>query len=92
MKIFVDENIPRITIDELTKRGYNVFDIRGTPKEGTDDDVIWEIARKEGRLIITTDKGFSKNISLPHFGIIIVKLKKPNHLRIHEATLRGLDK
>lgn len=30
MKIFVDENIPLITVKELCEQGFDVIDIRGT--------------------------------------------------------------
>lgn len=34
MKIFVDENIPLLTIKELVLQGYDVIDIRGTNDQG----------------------------------------------------------
>ncbi len=30
MKIFIDENIPLVTVKELVLQGYDVIDIRGT--------------------------------------------------------------
>ena len=58
MKICVDENIPLITVLELKKLGHDVLDIRGTDDQGIPDDLLWEKAQKEKRLLITTDKGF----------------------------------
>ena len=49
MKVFVDENIPVITVEELRRMGHDVTDIRGTEKEGLNDDGIWEIVQKERR-------------------------------------------
>ncbi len=34
MKIFVDENIPVITVKELREKGFDVKDIRGTADQG----------------------------------------------------------
>ncbi len=34
MKIFVDENIPLMTVQALREMGHDVLDIRGTPNEG----------------------------------------------------------
>jgi len=34
MKIFADENIPLITINELRQKGHEVIDIRGTDRSG----------------------------------------------------------
>ena len=35
MKIFVDENIPAMTVRQLRKDGHNVTDIRGTEYDMT---------------------------------------------------------
>ena len=37
MKIFVDENIPLITVNKLRSKGFDVTDIRGTPDQGMID-------------------------------------------------------
>jgi predicted nuclease of predicted toxin-antitoxin system len=60
MKIFVDENIPLMTVRALREMGHDVIDIRGTADEGMIDDALWEIIQREERLLITTDKGFTK--------------------------------
>ena len=39
MKIFVDENIPNVTVDPLRAAGHDVLDIRGTPQQGMVDHV-----------------------------------------------------
>jgi hypothetical protein len=35
VKIFVDENLPFMTVHELLSLGHDVMDIRGTEREGT---------------------------------------------------------
>ena len=40
MKIFVDENIPSRTVEELRRLGHDVLDIRGTSDQGIDDDKL----------------------------------------------------
>ena len=42
MKIFVDENIPFMTVQELLSLGYDVIDIRGTEREGITDQKSYE--------------------------------------------------
>ncbi len=37
MRIFVDENIPKITVKLLKETGHDVRDIRGTNLEGMED-------------------------------------------------------
>ena len=66
MRIFVDENIPLMTVEALRAMGHDVRDIRGTPSEGLRDDVLWEVAQREERLLITTDKGFAHYRMGPH--------------------------
>ena len=63
MKIFVDENIPSRTVEELRRLGHDVLDIRGTADQGMDDDVLWARVFNEGRLLITTDKGFAQRFT-----------------------------
>jgi predicted nuclease of predicted toxin-antitoxin system len=53
MKIFVDENIPTMTVDALRLMGHDVMDIRGTEKEGLNDGGVWEIAQQNERLLIS---------------------------------------
>ncbi|MFO7889150.1 MAG: DUF5615 family PIN-like protein [bacterium] len=91
MKIFVDENIPKITVSEIQKKHTDIKDIRGTQQEGIDDTQIWKIVQEEGRLLITTDKGFSRYRYQKHNGIIIVLLKQPILIKIHKRVLSTLE-
>lgn len=52
MKIFVDENIPLMTVRELRDQRFEVIDIRGTDDQGITDEVLWEKAQKEKCLLI----------------------------------------
>ncbi len=93
--IFIDENIPLITKKYLIHQGHDVWDIRGSALEGIPDDRIWDIVIKEKRLLITTDKGFAKYRNSAHYGILIIRLKRPKlnsiHMRIVE-TLEEFDR
>ena len=90
MKVLVDENIPLMTVHALREKGHDVFDIRGTADEGVEDDAIWELAQREERLLITTDKGFTQYRSIRHFGLLIIRLRQPNRHRIHERVMQAL--
>ncbi|MBW1689485.1 MAG: DUF5615 family PIN-like protein [Deltaproteobacteria bacterium] len=46
MKIFVDENVPLITIGAIREIGHDVLDIRGTKKEGMVDDTLWDMVQQ----------------------------------------------
>jgi predicted nuclease of predicted toxin-antitoxin system len=75
MNIFVDENIPLLTVVELRDRGFDVTGIRGTDSQGLSDDQLWQKAQKGKCLLITTDKGFSNYRDTPHHGILIIRLR-----------------
>jgi len=91
MKILVDENIPLMTIRALREMGHRVLDVRGTENQGIDDDVLWKMTQKEGRLLITTDKGFTQYRSEMHHGILIVRLRQPNRHKIHLRVMQAMD-
>jgi predicted nuclease of predicted toxin-antitoxin system len=90
MRVLVDENIPRVTVERLRELGHHVKDIRGTASQGLADAELWSIATAEGRLLITTDKGFTEYRGTAHQGILIVRLRQPNRLKIHEAVMRAV--
>lgn len=90
MKICVDENIPLITVAELGSLGHDVLDIRGTTNQGIPDDFLWELAQKESRLLISTDKGFVQYRNESHHGILIVRLRQPNEQKIHERVIKAM--
>lgn len=92
MRIFVDENIPAMTVRELRKLGHDVMDIRGTENEGMLDKDIWKIIQKEQRLLITTDKGFAQRRHEKHNGILIIRLKQPNRLKIHNKAMQAISR
>jgi len=90
MKIFVDENIPLVTVKELVLQGYDVIDIRGTDDQGIMDEVLWQKAQDLKCLLITTDKGFAIHRDEPHHGILIIRLKQPSRQKIHQRVLQAL--
>ena len=90
MKILVDENIPRMTVEGLRELKHDVRDIRGSSEQGLSDPDLWRIAIAESRLLITTDKGFTRYRSVSHRGILIVRLRQPNRRKIHQSVMHAL--
>jgi predicted nuclease of predicted toxin-antitoxin system len=90
MKVFVDENIPSRTVEELRSLGHDVLDIRGTADQGMEDDVLWARLMTERRLLITTDKGFAQHRHESHHGVLIVRLRQPNEAKIHDRVMRAM--
>jgi predicted nuclease of predicted toxin-antitoxin system len=92
VKILVDENIPRMTVEHLREAGHNVVDIRGTAGQGLTDADLWISALREGCLLITTDKGSTQYRGADHFGILVIRLQQPNRLKIHNSVLLALQR
>ena len=92
MKILVDENIPKFTVKELSELGHNVKDIRGTRLEGSDDSIVWQIAKEENRLLVSTDKIFTHDHyrEKEHAGIILILLKQPTLMKIHNRIINAV--
>lgn len=89
MKILVDENIPKMTVEGLRALGHDLKDIRGTSECGLPDPDLWQIAVAESRLLVTTDKGFSSYRTSAHHGILIVRLRQPNRHKINNAVMQA---
>jgi predicted nuclease of predicted toxin-antitoxin system len=89
-EIFVDEHIPLMTVQALRMMGHDVCDIRGTPDQGMQDDALWQMAQWEGRLLITTDKGFPQYHAVPYHRVFIIRLRRPNRHKIHQRIMQAL--
>ena len=92
MRVLVDENIPRMTVDGLRALGHDVKDIRGASDQGAADADLWRLALAERRALVTTDKGFTEYRSTPHYGILIVRLRQPNRQKIHNSVMHVFER
>ncbi len=79
-----------MTVKLLLEKGHDVKDIRGSELEGISDKDVWGLAQNESRMLITTDKGFMQYRNNLHKGILIVRLKKPNRIKIHNSTMKAI--
>jgi predicted nuclease of predicted toxin-antitoxin system len=87
MKIIVDENVPRLTVEALRVMGHTVIDLRGSPEEGCTDEALWARAQQEQALLISTDRGFSHRRGEAHHGVLMVCLRQPNRMKINAKAL-----
>jgi predicted nuclease of predicted toxin-antitoxin system len=92
MKVLVDENVPRMTVDRLRELGHDVRDVRGTSGQGVQDPELWAAVMSERRMLVTTDRGFAAYRGPSHPGILIVRLRQPNRLKIHAAVMLALNR
>jgi predicted nuclease of predicted toxin-antitoxin system len=79
-----------MTVQALRLLSHDVRAIRGTPDEGIQDDALWEMAQREERLLITTDKGFTHDRTARHYGILVIRLRRPNRHRIHRRIMQAV--
>jgi predicted nuclease of predicted toxin-antitoxin system len=85
MRFFLDENFPKTAAKILIENGHDVFDIRGTSDEGSEDIDIFQIAQERNAIFLTTDKDYFHTIPHlyeSHYGIIVITLRKPNRKNI----------
>lgn len=81
MNIKLDENLPHELKGILTYLGHDVDTVKDESLEGSVDDVIWNAAQNEDRLIITQDLDFSdlrKFTPGTHAGIMLIRLNEPS--------------
>lgn len=90
MKVLVDENIPLMTAQALRDAGHEVTDIRRTANAGMSDEALWSKAQSEKCLLITTDKGFAQRRDEAHHGLLVIRLRLPNRLKIHERVMQAM--
>jgi predicted nuclease of predicted toxin-antitoxin system len=81
-----------MTQDALCALGHDVLDVRGTAKQGMPDADLWALALAEARVLVTTDEGFTEYRSVPHHGILIVRLRQPNRQKIHHCVMHAFER
>ncbi|MDF1590565.1 MAG: DUF5615 family PIN-like protein [Desulfobacterales bacterium] len=81
-----------MTINELRQKGHEVIDIRGTDDQGLDDEALWQRVQMQKCVLITTDKGFSIHRDEAHHGILIIRLKQPTLLKIHQRVMQAISR
>jgi predicted nuclease of predicted toxin-antitoxin system len=86
----VDENIPLITVQALRDQGHDVCAIHDPAYKGIADSAVWQMCQREGRLLITTDKDFAQYRNEGHYGVLIIRLRRPNSRTIHERVLQAI--
>lgn len=67
LKLLLDENLGRLFIQELKKKGYDVKWV-GDVKRGISDEEVAKLASTEDRIIVTQNKDFN---------LELVKVVKP---------------
>jgi len=75
MKIYTDEHISKAIIIGLRKRGVDVLSVHETGMYAATDTQHLQMARNEGRILLTRDKGFLRLNAerVVHSGIVYAR-------------------
>ena len=92
MRLKLDENMPATAVELLSGWDHDVTTAVEEGLAGRDDPMVAEGVTREGRMLITLDRGFGNIRSYPpgdHPGIIVLRLpdQRPAHVA---AALRSL--
>jgi predicted nuclease of predicted toxin-antitoxin system len=90
IKFLADENIPSGVSRFLGDKGFDVKEVGGAGTAGASDDAIMALARKEERILPTSDKHFANILTYPphsHHGIVRIRIHPP----LIDDVIRALD-
>ncbi len=77
LRFLIDEDVPRSTTRVLRDAGFDVLNVHEAGLQGKSDDLVFEFAQSENRLLITCDMGFSNILKFPpseNQGILVVRV------------------
>lgn len=92
MRLKLDENLPTGLVALLTELGHDVDTVPAERLAGQDDDVVWQAAQADLRLLVTQDLDFSdvrKYLPGTHHGLLLIRLPQPGRTALLDriATL-----
>jgi predicted nuclease of predicted toxin-antitoxin system len=90
VKILLDACCDRAMEEWLIKQGYDTLSVRAVDQSMSDDQVL-ELARKEGRLLLTVDRDFYWH-DKGNKGVSVVVLHCKNENRIRQGRLLSMMK
>ena len=76
MQIKVDEDLPNLAVETLIENGYDAESVYSQGMSGWKDHQLWQAIQKEGRYLVTGDKGFADIRNYPpgeHGGIMLLR-------------------
>jgi predicted nuclease of predicted toxin-antitoxin system len=90
MKILADENCERKMVDDLRAAGHDVITILDM-SPSVDDETVFTIARREGRLLLTNDHDFgviAEHADVRPPAVVLMRLERLSLRRRTELVLR----
>ena len=81
----IDENLPSDTAALLQEFGFGAHTVREEGLLGANDEVLADVARREGRVFVTLDRDFSNIRAYPpadHAGIVVRRPQTQDKLAV----------
>lgn len=95
VRVKVDEDLPRQIADLLIASGHEAATVVQQGWQGVSDEVLWPRVQKEGRWLITADKGFADLRQHPpgtHAGVILLRAQEESRRAYLELAVIALDR
>lgn len=93
----VDEDLPLDVAVAFRTAGFDAWTVLEQKLQGTADASLWDIVQREGRWLLTADKGFAdirSHAPGTHTGLVLFRLPRESragYARLAELALRGFD-
>jgi predicted nuclease of predicted toxin-antitoxin system len=94
MKFLADMGISLRTINWLRDLGYDVFHLRDKGLQRLPDDEILDLARTEGRIVLTVDLDFAQLLAVSQKAlpsVILFRLGNENYDEINKRLIEVLN-
>lgn len=94
LRFLADENIFPTTVKLIRSKGYDVLDIKEANLTGITDIEVIQLAKKEGRILLTLDMHFSNIFLFPPSqspGIIVIRGKPAVPVKVDSIVARFLE-
>ena len=89
MRVKLDENVPVSVLDPRSEAGADVDTVGDEGLVGADDPAVLAAASREGRVVMTMDRGFGDIRAYPpgsHGGIVVLRMDQQTPRRVAEAV------
>ena len=80
MKLKLDENFDVRLVSLITEMGHEADTVLSESLSGSEDEVIYDVCQKEGRILVTLDLDFSNPVRFPPEpteGIVVLRPPRP---------------